>query len=218
VAVVVVLAAGVATADLAERLPARARGLAPLGLVLLALPALAFGAPDPLRPDPADVPAAWRAGLRWMRTQDPSPAPWSHPAARPAGWVLTAPSFGAGVAAGARRAVLSAAPPGLRADEARAVEAARLLAGPADLAQVEALRVRGVQRLVVGPAMRADPWLARALQGSGTSTLFETLIEGGPTPEGLERLWPSQPGAATLSVWRVRGARDEGLPPRVRPR
>jgi hypothetical protein len=218
VEVVVVLAASVATADLHERLPARRRALAPLALALGAAPALAFRPPDPLRPEHPEELAAWREGLRWMRSQDPSPDPWSHPEARPAGWVLTAPGFGAGVAAGARRAVLSAAPPGLRVNRVRAREAAELLAGPADAAQVEALRVLGVDRVVVAPRMRDDPWLAGALGDAAGPTLFDALIEGAGAPPGVERLWPSGPGVASLAVWRVDGSAGRDAPPTVRPR
>ena len=220
VALAVVLAAAVATADLTERLRPGWRALAPLGLALVVLPALGFRPPDPLRPAAEEVGdlRAWREALGWMRDQDPAEGPWNQPAARPAGWILTAPSFAASVAVGARWPVVCAAPPGLRASAGRAARAAQLLAGPADAAQVEALREAGVWRVVVGPGMATDPWLAQALQGAQDRTLFTALATSSAVPAGLERLWPRSAGGAPLSVWRVSAAGAPPTPANMRPR
>jgi hypothetical protein len=205
VAVAVVLAAAVATADLMERTRGLRRALVPLGLAALALPAFAFRPQLPQRADSsaAQELAGWRAALRWMRAEDPAEGPWNHPAARPRRWMLTAPSFAATVVLGARWPAFSAAPPGLRPSVERARQAAGILASPADAALVEDLRELGVSRIVVGPAMESDPWLAEALREPRGNCLFRALLGAAAVPRGLERIGPPEAATTALSVWRV---------------
>lgn len=220
VAVAVVLAAAVVTGDAMERLPGARSVLAPIGLAVLALPAFAYRPVLPLRASPQERGelAAWRAALHWMRSEDPAVGPWNHPSAQPRHWLLTAPSFAATFVLGARWPALSASPPGMRLTGARAQKAAELLAGPANEAQVEVLRVLGVSRIAVGAGMERDPWLAQALRARPEGNLFRALLGGAPAPSGLERIGPPGEAAATLSVWRVIGPAPDAEPPSLRSR
>ena len=212
-----VLGAALACADLADRARARLRPLAPLALVLLAAPALLLRVAERSSVE-LEERDALRAGLAWMRAAVPSAGPWNHPDARPDWWVLTAPGHGASVAQGARRPVFAAAPPGLRNDGLCAERAARLLAGPPDTAQAEALRVLGVRYLVVSSAMASDAWLQPALREAEGETLYERATRSSGDFAGFERLWPQAAAPARASIWLVAPRPGDERPASLRSR
>jgi hypothetical protein len=200
-----------------------------LGLALLAGPAFLFARSAAFAPGPREMQrrSELREGLAWLRANAPSSGPWSHPSARHDWTLLSAPSFGASVAVGARRPVFHAAVPALRQAPdglQRARQAAALLASVDERAGLEALRVAGVRYLVVAPWMASDPWLVEASRGARGETLFGRLTrEGAASPAGLERVWPT-PGTAPAgvagetSIWRVDGGGVERPAPSLRAR
>jgi hypothetical protein len=220
VAVACVLAAAVATGDAMERTTGLKRGLVPLALAALAVPALVYRPALPPRASSQDAQDLedWRAALHWMRNEDPAEGPWNHPSARPRLWLLTAPSYAATLVLGSRWPTISASPPGLRPSSQRAEQAAGLLAGPADESQVEVLRILGVSRIAVSPAMEGDPWLAAALSKAPANNLFQALLGKGAVPSGLERVGPPGDSAGALSVWRVAGTSPDPQPASLRSR